>query len=213
MNAGRTGLAVIALTGAAALGQETMTFSWTAEDTGNGDGVLQPGESAVLTLWAFMDPRPTAFGWSIYDIAGDGAWQSRGTIDRYENLVDDLGIGPGELHADNSITDIEAFQLPPFFGDVDPSNPLAMYEIVWTPTEYGHWAVGFWSENHRDAWVYTDNFGSAEEYDILLEPGSMQVVPAPGVLGVMVFAGLGALRRRRAEVRPRHHHPGRGGLQ
>jgi hypothetical protein len=176
-----------------------VTFSWTAADTGNGDGVLQPGESAVLTLWALMDPRPTAFGWSIYDIAGDGAWQSRGTIDRYENPVDHLAVGPGELHADNSITGIEAFQLPPFFGHADHSNPLAMYEIVWTPIEYGHWAVGFWSENHLDAWVYTDNFGSAEEYEILLEPGGFTVVPAPGsfvALGVAFGAGAVFGRRK-----------------
>jgi hypothetical protein len=180
---------------AAASGQGTMTFSWTTDDTGDRDGVIEPGESAVVTLWAFMDPRRVAFAGSIYDIAGDTNWQTRGSIDHRVNLIDNLAVGPGELHADNSITGIEAFQFPPFFGDLtDPSNPLAIYEIVWTPTDHGHWRVGFWSENHQNASVYTDNFGNSVEYAIVIEPGSMRVVPGPSVLAVLGCAF--AARRR-----------------
>ncbi|MCC7387459.1 MAG: hypothetical protein IT431_01695 [Phycisphaerales bacterium] len=200
MNAGRTGLAVIALTGAAALGQGTMTFSWTTEDTGNGDGVLQPGESAVLTLWAFMDPEQVGLAGTNYDIAGDARWGSTGSIDHAMNFIDSLGTGPGTLHADNSITGIKAFQLPPFFNMLFyADNPVALYEIVWTPTDYSPGSIGFWCENHQNASVYTDNFGSSVEYAIVNEPGSMRVVPAPGsfvALGVAFGAGAAFGRRK-----------------
>jgi hypothetical protein len=111
VRANRTGLAVIVLTGAAAFGQGTMTFSWTTADTGNGDAVLQPGESAVLTLWAGMEPEVVGFAGSIFDIVGNADWQL-GTISGYENLVDSLDTGPGTLHGDNSITGSRAFSCP-----------------------------------------------------------------------------------------------------
>lgn len=200
MRAWCAGLVIAPLAAAAAMGQGTMTFSWTASDTGNGDGIVEPGESAVVTLWAFMDPEAVMFAAAYYDIAGDEAWQGRVSIDRFTCLIDDLGVGPGELQGDNRITGIENFQFPPFWGGYHFGNPVALYEIVWTPTEYGHWAAGFWTENHLAAAVYTDTYGDHVEYAVAIEPGSVQVVPAPGAALLLAGAGLGVFRRREARA-------------
>lgn len=50
--------ALIAVAGMAAVASaQTMTISWTVSDTGNGDGIIEPGESALLTMSADMNPR------------------------------------------------------------------------------------------------------------------------------------------------------------
>lgn len=196
-------LSVILLSAAApaALAQGTMSFSWSATDTGNGDGIVEPGERAVLTLWAFMDPDQSGnqggYAGSIFDIAGDPEEWQRGTVHRYENLVDSVNTGPGDLNADNSIRGIESFQLPVFFNPhFDPSNPIAIYRIEWTPAHYRWRQVQVWSGNHQNASVYVDTFGTSVEYDPVDWVFTMQVVPAPGGLALL-GVGLVASRRRR----------------
>ena len=51
-----TALFVVAGIAAAASAQGVMTISWTMSDTGNGDGILEAGETGVATLWALMEP-------------------------------------------------------------------------------------------------------------------------------------------------------------
>lgn len=182
------------LAAAAALGQGTMTFSWTTDDDGNHDGVLQPGETLYATLVAEMDPAPpVGFAGSNFDIAGDLAYQA-GSLVLYENLIDS---GWDWAEGDNSIRGIGCFQLPPFFNPhFDASNPIAIYRIGWRPEEYAPGVVGFWSENHLNADVYTDEFGSSEGYGVAIEPGSMRIVPAPGA-GVLLGLGCVVWGRRR----------------
>jgi hypothetical protein len=184
---------IVPLAAAATLGQGTMTFFWTTDDDGNHDGVLQPGETLVATLAAGMDPTPpVGYAGSIFDIAGDAEYQS-GTLRSYSNLIDSGWDSAGD---DNSIRGIECFQLPPFFNpDFVAGNPVAIYRIEWRPDEYAPGSVGFWSENHQNAEVYTDEFGSSEAYEVVIEPGSMRIVPGPG--GCLLLALGGAAWRRR----------------
>ena len=186
---------------AAALGQGTMTFSWTTDDTGDGDGVIAPGESAVLTLWAEWDPRQIGYAGTIFDIIGNSDWQL-GTISSYENLVDSLGTGPGTLHAANSITGIQSFQLPPFFNpQFRDEHPLAIYQVEWTPQDYQVYWVEFTSTNHLHASVYTDDLGASEEYDIEVFGGRIAIVPGPASAAVLAGAGLIAFPPRRRSGR------------
>lgn len=190
----RLGVLMLPALAAAAVGQGTMSFFWTIDDDGNHDGVLQPGETLLATLAAGMNPSPpVGFAGSIFDIAGDAAYRA-GTLVAYENLIDSGWDWP---EGDNSIRGVECLQLPPLFNpDFVADNPIALYRIGWRPEEYAPGVVGFWSENHQTADVYTDNFGRSVRYDIVIEPGRVVVVPAPGVLAGLGLWGVGAFRRR-----------------
>jgi hypothetical protein len=194
------GIAAIAVCGLAGMAsaQGTMTMTWSGGDTGNNNGVVEPGESAVMTMWASMDPTPAVgFAGAIYDIGGDADWGA-GTIVDYVNLVDTLATGPGTLGGGNAITGIESFQLPPFFNaEYDASNPIALYSIIWTPADYVAKFVSFGSTNHVNFDVYTDDFGTSESYDGEVFSGLIKVIPAPASIALFGFGGLAAIRRRR----------------
>jgi MYXO-CTERM domain-containing protein len=190
---------LIAVAGIAAVASaQTMTYSWSVSDTGNGDGMIEPGESALLTLSASMDPAPAVgFAGSIYDILGTSNWAT-GSVDSYENLVDSLATGPGTLGGNNDITGIEAFQLPPFFNaEYNGDNPIALYAITWTPADYTARTVAVADANHQNNDVYTDDFGTSEGYDGVDGAASFQVVPAPASMALLGLGGLVATRRRR----------------
>ena len=179
-----------------AMAQGTMTFYWTTGDTGDNNGVIAPGESLTATLWVHMDPMHVGFAGSIFDIAGNNEWQA-GTVEVYDNLLDSL-TDDGQLQGDNSITNIEAFQLPPFFNpDFIADNPIALYEVVWTPGEYRYRTIEFWTENFVNSAVYTDDFGASVEYDRVIHSAVVQLIPAPAAVPLLALAGLGAIRRRR----------------
>ena len=184
---------LIAVAGiAAAASAQTITYSWTVSDT-----ELSPGESAVLTLWATMDPMPAVgFAGSIYDIMGGANWDT-GTISGATNLVDSLATGPGTFEANNDITGIEAFQLPPFFNpSYDASNPIALYELTWTPNDYTARTVDVGDANHQNNDVYVDTFGTSVSYDGVTGSARFNVVPAPASMALLGLGGLVARRRR-----------------
>jgi hypothetical protein len=187
--------ALIAVAGlACAASAQTMTISWTVSDTGNGDGIIEPGESAVLSMWAEMDPGATGFAGSIYDITGTGL--DTGTMDVYDNLLDAL-TDDGQLQGDNSITGIESFQLPPLFNpNFDASNPIELYNITWTPSDYTTRTISG-GTTHVNFDVYTDDFGTNVGYDGVVNGFSFRVVPAPASLALLGLGGLVAGRRRR----------------
>ena len=127
--------APLAVCAGMAAAQGTITYFWDLNDTGSNSIVIAPSETVLLRLWVSMDPRATGFAGSIYDIIGLENWDT-GTITRYENLNGEL-TDDGDLQPNNDILGIESFQLPPLFNpNFDGSNPLALYEIEWTPNDY-----------------------------------------------------------------------------
>ncbi len=191
-------VSLIAVAGiaAAASAQGTLTYSWNVSDTGNGDGVIEPGESALLTMIGTMDPGATGFAGSIYDIVGVSNWDT-GTVDAYENHLDAL-TGPGNLQGNNDILTIESFQLPPLFNpDFDASNPITLYSITWTPSDYTARTVEVGDTNHLNNDVYTDTFGTSVPYTGVSGVASFNVVPAPASMALLGLGGLIAGRRRR----------------
>ncbi|MBK7405422.1 MAG: PEP-CTERM sorting domain-containing protein [Phycisphaerales bacterium] len=191
---------LIAVAGLAAVAsaQNSLTYSWTVGDTGNNDGFIDVGESAVLTLKGTMAPGKTGFAGSIYDIAGDAEW-SAGVVNAYTNMLKAL-TDDGDKQANNSITGIESFQLPPLFNpNFDASNPVTLYKITWTPSAYAGQTVTVGDTNHLNNDVYTDTFGSSVSYTGVAGKASFNVanVPAPASLALIGLGGLVAGRRRR----------------
>lgn len=79
-------LVLVAAMSAGARGQNTGTRFWTVSDTGDGDGFIEPTESALLTLWCEFDPpqpqEGSGFAGTRYAIIGDKYW-ARGTAVSY----------------------------------------------------------------------------------------------------------------------------------
>ena len=184
---------------AAAAGAQTMTYNWSVTDDGNGDGLIEPGESAMLTLSASMDPDQSGtdggFAGSIYEILGGTNWDT-GVVAVHDNLLDAL-TDDGTL-VGNDVTGIESFQLPLFFNPFfDASNPIDIYKITWTPNDYTARSVDVSDANHQNNDVYTDNFGTSIPYTAVINGANFQVVPAPASMALLGLGGFVATRRRR----------------
>ncbi len=188
--------ALIVVAGMAAVASaQTMTISWMVSDTGNGDGIIEPGESAMLSMWAAMDPGATGFAGSIYDIIGTANFDT-GTVDVFDNLLDAL-TDDGTLGGNNDITGVESFQLPPLFnGEFVADNPIELYNITWTPNDYSNRTVTG-GTSHINFDVYTDDFGTSQSYAGDVSGFSFDVVPAPASVALLGLGGLVAARRRR----------------
>jgi hypothetical protein len=188
---------LIAVAGiAAAASAQTMTYSWVVSDSGNADGVIEPGEAAQLTLWATMDPTPPiGVAGSVDDIIGGTNWTT-GSLSNLANLVDTLNTGPGTLNG-NDIMAVQAFQLNPLFNpNFNASNPIALYSFTWTPADYTARTVVVADANHLNNDVYIDDFGGNTSYTGVTGSASFDVVPAPASLALLGLGGLIARRRR-----------------
>ncbi|MBK7405421.1 MAG: PEP-CTERM sorting domain-containing protein [Phycisphaerales bacterium] len=189
---------LIAVAGIASIAtaQSSLTYTWSVGDTGNNDGIIEPGESAVLTMHGEMAPAGVGFAGSIYDIVGVENWDT-GTVASYTNSLKAL-TDDGALQGNNNITGIESFQLPPLFNpNFDASNPVKLYEIVWTPADYAARTIQVADANHLNNDVYTDTFGSSVAYQGLAGNAVFQVVPTPASVALFGLGGLVTLRRRR----------------
>jgi hypothetical protein len=198
----RSAIILLAL-GAAVARADVATWFWTVSDTGNGDGVIEPGESARITLWAGFDPRHDYSGGfseaGPYTISGDAAW-SAGIVEEYRNLLDpEHAFGDGTLDgATNAIAGVHHFQWSPGIGDqFNPSNPIMLYAIRWKPANYDPTTV-LVGNGGPDAWIYTSSVGDRSLYAGAGGAGTFVVVPAP-CTGLMlpVAAVLCPARRRR----------------
>ena len=188
---------LIAVAGiAAAASAQTLTYSWSVSDTGNGDGVIEPGESALLIMSGTMSPNAAGFAGSIYDIIGGANWDT-GSVDSYVNRLNEL-TDDGALQANGDILLIESFQLPSAFnGNYVSDNPIELYYITWTPADYTARTVSVGDANHLNNSVYTDSFGTSVEYSGVAGSTSFDVVPAPASMALLGLGGLVAGRRRR----------------
>ncbi|HZW09350.1 MAG TPA: hypothetical protein VFF69_05545 [Phycisphaerales bacterium] len=189
-------IATLTTAAGAGLAQGTLTYFWDVNGTGSNTATIGPGETVSLRLLAAWDGPGSGFAGSIYDILGIENWDT-GTVTRYDNLLDEL-TGDGNLQPNNDILGIESFQLPPAFNpNFDRSNPIAIYEIDWTPDDYTARTVRLTDANHLNDTIYTDDFGTSIEFDRNPSEGAtIHIIPAPGVLAFAPI-GLLACRRRR----------------
>ncbi len=195
----RAGVAMACCAGAAQA-QYTMDWYWTVSDTGNEDGIVQPGEHALLVLLADWDGAPPVyFAASFFDIVGNSGWDD-GTLlvadgnDTLGQMTNEDG-GP---QSNNDILDIDVFQLPRFLNpQFWDGHPMAIYWIEWAPNGYSPRTVSGTSANHLYHSLYIDDFGTSVEATPTIGGFSFQVVPAPGALALGAACGVLALRRRR----------------
>ena len=180
---------------AVAANAQTMNFSWQVSDTGNGDGVIEPGENARLSLWASW-ATPDMFAASIFDVVNVSNFETGMIVSNTRPAG--LSATPlnGTVMPGNSIMGVDAFQFPSFINPfADASNPIKIYSIEWQPADYSARTVDLISR-HTTASVY--NFmGMSVNMQAAPQGGSFQVVPAPGPLALLAAGGLCALPRRR----------------
>jgi hypothetical protein len=147
---------VLLMLGASPARADVATWTWEVGDTGNGDGVIEPGESALLRLWIAFDPPQPQTGGGLaqagpYDILGNAVW-ARGRVEFYDNLLDD-GVPEGRIDDDNNIRDLEHFQVWLIFGDLfDSDNPVDVFVMKWTPASYAPSTVAL-SGRAEGAWI------------------------------------------------------------
>lgn len=181
--------------------QNVGDWSWVVTDTGDGDGLVEPGESVLLTLLlAFDPPQPQEGGGlgttEFYDLLGNAAWE-QGTIDQWEGFLCHL-IDCGDVQPNNDILGIRNSQSPLLFNnEFRPDNPIALYAIQWTPASYDGQIVAL-DNGGPDLFVYTDGFGSGLDYEGTGGFVSFRVVPAPATLLLVTCAGgMNVTTRRR----------------
>ncbi len=182
---------------------QVATWYWTVSDTGNGDGLVEPGESALLTLWVGFNPRQDqaggGFAWAgPYDVVGNDTW-AWGTVEQRLNLLDGHGgYDNGTLDDDNSIRAIQHAQLPDLFqqGLMNSDNPIKLFFVRWTPSAYAKYAVEL-DNGGPDASIYTDVWGTNIPYSGAGGSVTFHIVPAPASAAAFGVCALAALRRRR----------------
>ncbi len=183
---------VLIATAAATSVAQTITYSWDINDTGS-DTFLYSGEEVInFKLYALMEPGQVGFARSMYEILGGGDYAGAGEVVSYQNYLSAL-TDDGDLQDNNDILDIDSFQLPPFFGEFDRSNPILLYEIEWAVTDFFTRAT-LTSANHLNSDVYTDDFGTSTGYEAITTTATV-LIPSPA--SVLPLVGLLAWRRRR----------------
>lgn len=195
-------LAVLALAGiaGAASAQSTINWYWVVGDTGNNDGVISPGENALLSLYAEFSEPGLHYAGSIFDILGSanldtGTYVSRGANPKLKELSN----GDGVLQGNNDILTADTFQLPEFFNPgLDKSNPIWVYSMEWMPNDYTARTVSGSTNNHQNHSIYINIYGSSIEFSPTIDGFTFDVVPAPASLALVGLGGLVAARRRRA---------------
>jgi hypothetical protein len=199
-----------------ALGQNQGTWLWEVT-TQNGDAIVEPGETATVSLWMDMEPSvgeklPDGFtvvgyGMGIIDvIGGDNAamgqilgWEVNPTLD----LIGMTGTTDGV-----SIFDVNLGQIP--LDPFDSSDPIFLLTFEWQPLEVGEYDAlySLLIEDPLDEipgmriWKATglDNV-ITEHWPVEPAHVPITVVPAPGIFAP---AAIGLLFRRRRK-RSTHH--------
>lgn len=216
----------------AARGQHTaddirVTYSLAWQDTGNGNGFLEPGESAIVRLSAHISPPINTFissgaiiivpggggtlrglASSQLDIFGGnlrGGTLTAGPIDARWDL-----FGTPPAIEDERLRDVDFGQFPVTNNLIMTTNPVAdVFRFAWTPSDYTPRSVslmtaaGTHSEGHASA-VYLIT-GSTTRVVINVQPVfqgvQLVVVPSPGAAAAIAMAALVASQRRARDRR------------
>lgn len=192
--------AAIAATATAASAQSIVNYSWTVSDTGNADGVIEPGEQGLFTLTGQIVASPGSyFAGSIFNVMNTGGLETGSFTALTRNSA--LGMNPmGDGAADplGNISAIDVYQLPTALNPgADTGNPVTLYTVQWQPGDYTPRQVGG-MDVHVTTQIYDGPMAFAAT-DAAGVGGSFvaQVVPAPGAVALLAAAGLTAVRRGR----------------
>ena len=184
------------------------TATWLYDvTTQNGDAIVEPGETASITLSLLMEPNDpddyVAIAVTIFDtIGGDGA--DMGFILGWEvlNYLDQL---TGDLTTTDGVSlyNTNAGQLTVFTGPFTGANPVDVLTFEWAPHEYVHFDVNYATisdiEGQQIVVVWEgENWDvvTAVDYPVTEAAISFAVVPAPPAALALLLAT--AITRRRS---------------
>jgi hypothetical protein len=184
------------------------TATWLYDvTTQNGDALVEPGETATITLSLLMEPDEgdghfIAIGATIFDtLGGDGA--AAGHILRWEvhNGLDEL---TGDLTTTDGVSlyNTTAGQILVGGGPFTSANPISVLSFEWQPDAYAMFDVEYDTlsniEGEQIVLVWagaTKKTASSIQYPVIDAHISFKVIPAPTTLALLAPT-LAAVRRR-----------------
>lgn len=201
------GVAVAAAHPAHAQGEATWLWSVTTQ---NGDAVVEPGETALVTLELLMEsdvyePDMYAFGVAEFDTLGGQGAELGQVVDW--TVLNGLADITGDLTTTDGVSmfGTTAYQVDlqgPFVED----NPIAVFEFEWMPDVQGSYAVQYDTHSYLPEarqevliWIADEsgNYTIEEHWPVTEAAISFEVVPAPAGATLLALGGTVALRRRR----------------
>jgi len=229
--AGFAGSALLAIAGAA-FGQASTTaaslaYSLAWQDTGNHNGVLEPGESALLHISVTMTPPvntaipftggqggPTGtllgIAYGFIDLTGTGGTEGSFNIDPLSGYgIDptwDL-LGPPGYGTPNG-TGLINIQFGQFGDNTNSTNPIVnVWSALWTPAGYTGRTVTFGTTVGTSAGGHASTVimrwgplhGNRQDASCLSDFGTLEIpiIPAPPGLALLGICGARACARPR----------------
>jgi hypothetical protein len=199
-------IAILAAAGAAAAARADGISYWLADvTTDDGDALVEPGETASVTLTMLMETYPgdgpfAAFCAAIFDVLGDdGAAGGHILGWEYHNSLNEL---TGDLATTDgvSIYFVNTGQLTTF-GPFASDNPIDVFTFHWAPDEYTPFEATYTTDTDYEGnrsmlvWEGEDKeTAHAVEYPVVEAGITITVVPAP----ISAAPLLLLTRRRRA---------------
>lgn len=209
-------MAVVTVLASHAIGQVGGDANWLWNvTTQDGDAIVEPGETATVTLSidfhpdADVDGPVQGLGTAYFDTAGLGG-AANGTVVGWQVLNDLDNLSGDTTTTDGvSLFGTSAIQLTPFPGFVH-DDPIDVLQFEWQTENYSSYQVEyatFTSDRmHGDHMIIVwegDDLFSAKPYPWPIEEAAVvfEVVPAPAASFVVVAGMMANCKRRRRGIR------------
>jgi hypothetical protein len=200
-------LGTIGFASTSALGDGQATWLWNVT-TQDGDALVEPGETALVTLSLLMesemyDMDQLAIGTAVFDTIGGFGADSGEIVDWL--VLNNLGALYGKTTTTDGVSlfNTTAAQLDDFQGLWTKDNPAEVFEFEWAPVVEGNYAVEYETLSHTFDMPgivqvliarEPDEYVEFEFWPVTEAAISFQVVPAPATisltaLGVLVASG------------------------
>jgi hypothetical protein len=201
------------LTAPAAFGQAQGMGQWHSEvSTQDGDSIVEPGETATVSLWMDMTPSVGemlpdgttvfAFGGGFFDMIA-GANADMGIILGWE-VNDTLDVGVDGTTDGVSIFDQGIWQ--PAIPESDDSDPIFLMSFEWRPSDYSLFDASYTPfvsidvPNKGPGFFLYKVDGPTEVWPTSEHEITIVVVPTPASTGALLIGGLAYRRSRRARA-------------
>jgi hypothetical protein len=199
----------IALSGtSAAFGQAQGVGHWISEvTTQDGDSIVEPGETATVSLWMDMNPsvgEKLPDGTSVHGFGG-GTFDILASLNAEKGQIigwainDALDVGSDGTSDGTSIFNVEIGQ-----GLNDPfdfHDPVFLMTFEWAPTEFTSFDVSYDLDVETflgpGITIWKDD-GTFEAWPVDRHSVVFAVIPSPASIGVLLIAGLAHRRSRRS---------------
>ena len=195
-----------------ALGQPQGEGTWIWEvETQDGDAIVEPGETATVSLWLDMDPsvgehlpdgfKVGGFASGVVSVIGGGN-ADKGQVLGWElnPILNEFGL---EGTTDGvSIFDVQLVQFP---KGADLSDPIFLMSYEWGPLEFAPYEATYslliqdWVDDLPGfrIWKIDGDELITEHWTVVPSEVTISVVPAPGALAPLALSIPCVSRRNR----------------